>query len=180
MQPDTHLIQAWESLRQHWIINPTGNGITATPIYSLLRLIILPIVRPLLRLSIRGSHNIPRRGATILAANHLSHIDPILVIASSRRTTHYLAKDEHFKNPILRTVMHYTGQIETQREAGGNEALASAADTVGASRALGVFPHPVRRMDRGEFWLLLNNHLLGGYHAIVDNLNIVHSCWNIT
>ena len=144
MQPDTHLIQAWESLRPHWIINPTGNGIPATPTYSILRLIIPPILRPLLRLNIRGSHNIPRRGATILAANHLSHIDPILVIASSRRTTHYLAKDGHFNNPLLRTVMHSTGQIETQREAGANDALASAADILVANRALGIFPEGTR------------------------------------
>jgi len=144
MQPDIHLVQAWESMRQHWIINPTGEGIPSTPIYSLLRLVIPPIVRPFLRLKIRGSHNIPRKGATILAANHLSHVDPILVIASSRRTTHYLAKDGHFDNPLLRTVMHSTGQIETQREAGANDALASAADILVAERALGIFPEGTR------------------------------------
>lgn len=154
MQPDTHLIQAWESLRRHWIINPTGNGIPATPIYSLLRLIIPPLVRPLLRLSIRGSHNIPRRGATILAANHLSHIDPVMVIASSRRTTHYLAKDEHFENPVLRTVMQSTGQIETQREAGASDALASAADILVANRALGIFPEGTRSKRTDSPFLL--------------------------
>jgi 1-acyl-sn-glycerol-3-phosphate acyltransferase len=154
MQPDTHLIQAWESLRRHWIINPTGNGIPATPIYSILRLIIPPLVRPLLRLSIRGSHNIPRKGATILAANHLSHIDPIMVIASSRRTTHYLAKDGHFENPVLRTVMQSTGQIETQREAGASAALASAADILVANRALGIFPEGTRSKRTASPFLL--------------------------
>ena len=137
MQPDTHLVQAWESLRQHWIIHPSGKGIPKTPIYSFLRLVLPPLIRPLLRLRIRGSHHIPRKGATILAANHLSHVDPLLVIVGSRRTTHYLAKDGHFNNPMLRTVMQSTGQIETLREEGGSGALSSAADILVANRAFG-------------------------------------------
>lgn len=144
MQPDTHLVQAWESLRQHWIIHPSGKGIPKTPIYSFLRLVLPPLIRPLLRLRIRGSHHIPRKGATILAANHLSHVDPLLVIVGSRRTTHYLAKDGHFNNPMLRTVMQSTGQIETLREEGGSGALSSAADILVANRALGIFPEGTR------------------------------------
>ena len=138
MQPDLHLVQAWESMRRHWIINPTGKGMPSTPIYSFLRVILPPIIRTFLRLKIRGSHNIPRKGATILAANHLSHVDPLLVILSSRRTTHYLAKDGHFDNPLLRTVMHSTGQIETQREVGANDALGRR----GAVRCLDRVMHP--------------------------------------
>ena len=84
------------------------------------------------------------KGATILAANHLSHVDPIAVIAAARRTTHYLAKDGHFTNPLTRFIMRATGQIETHREAGGSDALASAASILNHEKALGIFPEGTR------------------------------------
>ena len=154
MSGEDELRQAWLGLEQHWRINPSGKGIPATPLYSGLRLFLSPFLRPILRFKIRGSHNVPRKGACILAANHLSHIDPIMVIAQARRTTHYLAKDGHFKNPLLRTFMHATGQIETHREAGGSEALASAADVLEANRALGIFPEGTRSKRKQAPYLL--------------------------
>ena len=138
------LTEAWNALQPHWEIKPSSTPLPPTPVYAGLRLFLSPLLRPLLRWNIVGSHRIPRKGATILAANHLSHIDPIAVIAAARRTTHYLAKDGHFQNPLTRFVMRATGQIETQREQGGNEALASAATILRSNRALGIFPEGTR------------------------------------
>jgi 1-acyl-sn-glycerol-3-phosphate acyltransferase len=98
----------------------------------------------MLNVKLDGLHRIPRKGPVILAANHLSHVDPIIIIASARRTTYYLAKDGHFKNWILRTSMRATGQIETKRDAGGEGALSSAADVLNAGQALGIFPEGTR------------------------------------
>ena len=140
----TSLAAAWEKLRPHWNITPNDEPLPSTPVYTGLRMFLSPLLRPLLRWKINGAHNIPRSGATILAANHLSHVDPIVVIAAARRTTHYLAKDGHFRNPMTRFVMRATGQIETQREQGGNEALASAANILLEGKALGIFPEGTR------------------------------------
>ena len=41
----------------------------------------------------------------ILAANHLSHVDPVAVIAAARRTTYYLAKEGHFEKRFTRLVI---------------------------------------------------------------------------
>lgn len=136
--------EAWEAMRPHWEIQGTNEPLPRTPMYAGLRLLLSPLLRPLLRWRLRGIHNIPRKGPTILAANHLSHVDPIAVIAAARRTTHYLAKDGHFSNPWTRFVMRSTGQIETQREQGGNEALVSAATVLSQGRALGIFPEGTR------------------------------------
>lgn len=138
------LDEAWMLLKEHWFIAPASQQIPRTPVYSALRLFLSPLLRPFLRWRIHGAHNIPRSGPTILAANHLSHIDPIAVIAAARRTTHYLAKDGHFSNPMTRLVMTSTGQIETMREQGGNDALSSAATVLVSGRALGIFPEGTR------------------------------------
>lgn len=136
--------EAWNSLKEHWYIPPHADRIEKTPVYGILRLVFAPFIRTCLRMKYRGLHHIPRTGATILAANHLSHIDPIVVIASSRRTTHYLAKDGHFSNPLTRLVMTSTGQIKTERESGGGNALSSAATVLASERALGIFPEGTR------------------------------------
>lgn len=138
------LEEAWILLKEHWFIAPASQQIPRTPVYSALRLFLSPLLRPFLRWRIHGVNNIPRKGPTILAANHVSHIDPIAVIAAARRTTHYLAKDGHFSNPLTRLVMTSTGQIETIREQGGNDALSSAATVLVNGRALGIFPEGTR------------------------------------
>ena len=101
-----------------------------------------------------NSPTVYSNGATILAANHLSHADPIAVIAAARRTTHYLAKDGHFSNPMTRFVMHATGQIETHREAGGSDALAGAANILINGKALGIFPEGTRSKRKEAPFLL--------------------------
>ena len=168
------LTEAWNALQPHWEIKPSSTPLPPTPVYAGLRLFLSPLLRPLLRWNIVGSHRIPRKGATILAANHLSHIDPIAVIAAARRTTHYLAKDGHFRNPWTRFVMRATGQIETQREQGGNEALASAATILRSDRALGIFPEGTRSKRTEAPFLLPGKTGVARLAAAHPNLSLIH------
>ncbi len=107
-----------------------------------------------MRIKCTGLNYIPSSGPTILAANHLSHVDPVLVIATSRRKVNYLAKDGHFKNFWLRQFMKMTGQIETHREAGGDQALSAAADVLSSNNALGIFPEGTRSRRTEKPFLL--------------------------
>ena len=143
--PDSSAIEsAWNDLKQYWYIEPYNGTIPMTPGYSLLRVISSPLIRGFCRIRAVGLNNIPQSGATILAANHLSHADPILVITASRRKVHYMAKDGHFRNFWLRQFMKMTGQIRTHRESGGDQALSCAADVLAANSALGIFPEGTR------------------------------------
>lgn len=144
MTENASLVEAWQSLEKHWLIPTTGQPLPKTPSYSFLRMFLSPFLRPAINAKMFGLHNIPRKGSVILAANHLSHVDPILVIASARRTTHYLAKDGHFKNGAMAFAMRATGQIETKRDIGGQGALSSAADVLSSGQALGIFPEGTR------------------------------------
>ena len=144
MTEGVSLVEAWQTLEKHWLIPTTGQPLPKTPSYSFLRMFLSPLLRPALNAKMHGIHNIPRKGSVILAANHLSHVDPIFVIASARRTTHYLAKDGHFKNGAMAFAMRATGQIETKRDIGGQGALSSAADVLSSGQALGIFPEGTR------------------------------------
>ena len=48
---------------------------------------------------------------------------------------------------MTRFVMRATGQSETHREAGGSDALASAASILTNEKALGIFPEGTRSKD---------------------------------
>ena len=174
------LRDAWMKLREHWKIEPKNGHIKSTPGYSMFRLIFGPIVRCFTRMNITGVNNVPRSGATILAANHLSHVDPILVIASSRRKTHYLAKDGHFKNFFLRSFMNLTGQIETQREQGGEQALSSAADVLESNSALGIFPEGTRSKRTEKPFLLPGKTGIARLAASYPDANVVPIALNGT
>ena len=151
---EADLKAAWEALRTFWYIPPQQNPLPKTPTYSILRMFLSPILRGGLRWQLTGMNHIPRKGPTILAANHLSHIDPVIVIAAARRTTYYLAKEGHFTNPFTRIIMKSTGQIRTERAEGGLDALASASSVLEAKQALGIFPEGTRSKRETPPYLL--------------------------
>ena len=45
---------------------------------------------------IKDNYNIPSRGAVIIASNHASFLDPILLGAASKRALNFMAKEELF------------------------------------------------------------------------------------
>uniref|UniRef100_UPI004048BA08 lysophospholipid acyltransferase family protein n=1 Tax=Aquiluna sp. TaxID=2053504 RepID=UPI004048BA08 len=60
--------------------------------YLILKNLVLgPILQLLFRPWIRGSENIPKRGAAILASNHLSFVDSIFLPLKVRRPITFLA-----------------------------------------------------------------------------------------
>ena len=89
---------------------PPGDPPGRTPLYSVLRIALGTPLRGLARIRVSGAERIPRKGPVMIATNHLSHIDPILVIAGSRRKVHYMAKQEHFGHPLIGPVMRAIGQ----------------------------------------------------------------------
>ncbi|MDP7042501.1 MAG: lysophospholipid acyltransferase family protein [Candidatus Thalassarchaeaceae archaeon] len=134
-------------------IEPAGRPIPSTPLYTGLLNIAIPLINIITRLKIYGSENIPQKGPLIVAANHLSHLDPVLAIYSSRRKLYYLAKDEHFKKNGWRQLMLATGQVETNRSMGGDDAIARAADVLNAGMPLGIFPEGTRSRNTSPPYL---------------------------
>jgi len=165
--------KAWMALEKHWKISPSSERISGDQAYNVLRWTLGSFFRTILRMKIRGVKHVPKDGPTILAANHLSHVDPIVVILASRRKTHYLAKDGHFKNFALASFMRATGQIETNRETGGDEALSNAATALHCNRALGIFPEGTRSKRQEPPFLLQGKTGFARLAASYPNVPVV-------
>ena len=52
---------------------------------------------------------IPVDGPLIIAANHLSHIDPAFIMTATKRPVSYMSKKEHFEGAIRRLVFKQVG-----------------------------------------------------------------------
>jgi 1-acyl-sn-glycerol-3-phosphate acyltransferase len=152
-QMTTELESAWAKIAETTAIKGAGRKISPPIFYRFLRWTAQPLMR-ILGAKWNGLNNIPSSGPAIIAANHLSHVDPLYLISASRRTTHYLTKDDHFHRPHTAWFMRATGQIETARESGAIEALSAAIDILDAGNVLGIFPEGTRSKRTEEPFLL--------------------------
>ena len=94
-----------------------------------------------------GKDKIPVDGPLIIAANHLSHIDPAFIMTATKRPVSYMSKKEHFDGAIRRLVFKQVGVIPVDREEGGKVALKGAIEILEEGGAIGIFPEGTRSRD---------------------------------
>lgn len=114
-----------------------------------------PLLHPLFRLwyrpTIIGKENIPRKGALIVASNHIHVFDQCLAIISTRRPINYMAKKEYFEGK-LKLFFKLAGCIPVNRNGRDNAAVAAALSVLRRNGAIGIFPEGTR--NKTEAFLL--------------------------
>jgi 1-acyl-sn-glycerol-3-phosphate acyltransferase len=110
----------------------------------ILREIVLAVLRPLLSLRLIGVENVPRDGPLLVASNHLSNADPIILEAAFPRPLFFLGKSELFHNPFFRWVLHRFGGIPLERGTADRAAIRRAGAVLEQGIALGIYPEGVR------------------------------------
>lgn len=113
------------------------------PWYELAHAALRPPVQLWFRWHYEGVERIPRHGPVVVAANHISYLDPIahaLLLVRVGRRPRFLAKEELFRAPFVGAVMRGAGQISVSRGSGSHEPLQSAIDAVRAGECVVVYP----------------------------------------
>ena len=105
------------------------------------------VLRIMFRPRYLGRDKIPVDGPLIIAANHLSHIDPAFIMTATKRPGSYMSKKEHFDGAIRRLVFKQVGVIPVDREEGGKDALNGAIEILEKGGAIGIFPEGTRSRD---------------------------------
>lgn len=111
------------------------------------------VLRPLLWLRFRpritGREHVPAQGPVLLASNHLSAIDTILIPSFSPRKVQFLAKASLFATPIGGWFFRHIGAIPVHREAGSaaQAALQAGTRVLAAGQVFAVFPEGSRSRD---------------------------------
>lgn len=119
--------------------------------WILLKFVFLgPALRLLFRPKVTGLEHVPRRGGAILAANHVSYLDPLLLpLVVPRRRVLFLTKVKYLDRPALHWVLAGAGVIPVASD--DPQALATVVAAGVAAlregRLVGVFPEGTRSRD---------------------------------
>lgn len=94
-----------------------------------------------------GLDNIPKEGSIVLSGNHTSNLDCCLLISSTKRTIHFLAKDSLSKG-VKGLLFKNMGLIFVNRSIHDKEALKKAIDVLKENKVIGIFPEGT--INRGK------------------------------
>jgi 1-acyl-sn-glycerol-3-phosphate acyltransferase len=107
-----------------------------------------PLARFLLHLLFgyrtEGAEKVPEKGPVILAANHLSILDPIAIGAGIRRPVSFLARADVFRLPVLSWLLPQLYAIPVERGTGDLSAIKGAIRALERGMAFGIFPEGTR------------------------------------
>jgi 1-acyl-sn-glycerol-3-phosphate acyltransferase len=117
--------------------------------YWVTKAILTPVLRLFFRVRTEGSEHVPRRGAAILASNHVSFCDSFFLPLMLPRRLTYLAKAEYFEDWKVAWFFRAVGQIPIRRGPGANwrRSLETAVDVLGEGKLLGIYPEGTRSKD---------------------------------
>ena len=135
------------------------------------RAFLAPLARLVFRPRILGKNNVPRGGAVLIASNHLSFIDSVVITLVAPRSVSFLAKSEYFtgkgfKGLVSRLFFTGIGAIPVERSAGqaAQDALDSGLAVLKRGDAFAIYPEGTRSRDgrlyrgrTGVAWLALTS-----------------------
>lgn len=91
-----------------------------------------------------GLENVPPSGGVLLAANHQSYLDPVLVAMVLSREMHFMARRTLFRNPAFRAIIAGYNAFAIERDSADVKGVNSAIARLEAGNILLVFPEGTR------------------------------------
>jgi 1-acyl-sn-glycerol-3-phosphate acyltransferase len=138
-------------------------------LYVIAHFVLRPLFLLLFRPHVTGRENVPATGPFILASNHLSFIDSMVIPLMAPRKVGYLAKAEYFTTPgiggwLTRVLFTALGALPVERQThrAAQEALDTAMSVLKEGGGFGIYPEGTRTKDgrlargkTGVAWLAL-------------------------
>jgi 1-acyl-sn-glycerol-3-phosphate acyltransferase len=118
-------------------------------LYSIVKAVLQFILWPL-RLKSEGWKNIPSQGPVIIASNHISNWDPVVVALSVKRPICFIAKAELFNNAILGNLFKQLNAFPVKRGTADRQAIRHALEILEQGKVLGIFPEGQRQTSDTE------------------------------
>ena len=105
------------------------------------------VARLYLGLRLQGTEHIPPGGAVVIAPNHQTYADPVLVTIPVRRPVHYMAWSQLFDVPGLSWMIRRLRAFPVQLESRDPRATREAVRLLQAGEAVMIFPEGARSVD---------------------------------
>ena len=152
------LLKLGLNVPQLFLVTAVLNAVVAGYIFLLvpeylLRFVAFILSRVIYRFRVRGDEHIPATGAAIIACNHVSFIDAVLLMAASPRPIRFLMDHQLFNLPVLGTLFRLAKAIPVASQkddpATYAAAFAEARQVLEQGDLLGIFPEGGITRDGG-------------------------------
>lgn len=115
--------------------------------YAFAKGVVSGVLKPLYRIEVIGTEHFPKEGGVLLCANHISNLDPPVVGITAPRPIHFMAKEELFRAPVLKTLLPPLHAFPVKRGMSDRQALRTGIDVLKQGHVLGIFPEGTRSKD---------------------------------
>ena len=123
-------------------------------LYGLVHPVVAPLSAAIWRPRVTGLDNVPATGGVILASNHLSFVDSVVIPVVVPRKVVFLAKKDYFegrgvKGFLTRAWFEGIGMLPVDRDdpQAAINSLDTALEVVGRGEAFGIYPEGTRSRD---------------------------------
>ncbi|WJY28606.1 MULTISPECIES: lysophospholipid acyltransferase family protein [Sporosarcina] len=113
-------------------------------LYPLGKAICAAVLRPLYRIQIIGRENFPEESGVLLCTNHIDNLDPPVVGLTAPRPVHFMAKEELFHQPVLKSVLPNVNAFPVKRGLSDRQAIRKALELLRSGQVVGMFPEGTR------------------------------------
>ena len=113
-------------------------------LYILLKYLLKPIVWLLYRPKIKGRENLRIDGHAIFVCNHISMLDPVIIMMASPRIVHFMAKAELFHGVVGNLLFRALLAFPVNRSQMDMVSLKKAMRVLQAGKVFGIFPEGKR------------------------------------
>ena len=123
-------------------------------LYTVAHGVIPPLARAVWRPVVEGLHHVPATGPVIVASNHLSFFDSVVIPVVVPRKVVFLAKSDYFtgtgvKGTLVRAWFEGLGMLPVDRDdtKAAIASLDTALEVLGRGDAFGLYPEGTRSRD---------------------------------
>ena len=137
---------------------PTGYPLGTNKYFRFASWILLPLLNSLTKRDWRGGENLPKSGPVIVASNHVSYADALILthyLFKNGRAPRFLGKEAVFRIPVIGKIISGSGQIPVLRETEeASYALQHALAFLKAGHCVGVYPEGTLTRDE-NLWPMI-------------------------
>ena len=115
--------------------------------FAVVRYAVFGIYKLFYNFHIEGIENIPQDKPFIIASNHRSYADPVIITMPMRLPVSYMAKEELFKNKLAGWFISILGAFPVKRGAGDMAVIDKSVKLLENGRNVVIFPEGTRSKD---------------------------------
>lgn len=119
-------------------------------INNIIRVLVRGFLCLVFRIKVLGEENLPKEGGVVVAVNHRSNWDPVIMGAVTKRKLRSIAKAELFKSKIGSLFFKALGAFPVERGKGDIGAVKTSLKLLAGGEALLIFPEGTRTNDEAQ------------------------------